>query len=278
MEKLIRIKVPKYIRSKKMKNKSVVVVLPIYQKKFDKNEILSLIQLRKKLFKKYDICIVTREDLSDTIKREPLLQGYGVKYLAPKFYDYQGYNLMCKSVDFYSYFKEYEYMLIYHTDALVFGNLVTYWTKKKYDYVGPPWFNKDKNGKLKLLGTGNGGISLRKIDSFIAINQKAQTCRGKIILFIKNILPSIPVLFHKALICRDYPRYHIGSRNEDLFYAYAAKQLNSNFKVAGYQDSLKFAFEKYPEYCFKENKNKLPFACHAFQKYNNLNFWLKKLK
>ncbi len=261
-----------------MGKKSVVVALPIYQKKFDKNEIISLIQLRKKLFKKYDICIVTREDLSDTVKNEPLLKGYKVKYLTPEFYGYQGYNCMSRDIGFYSYFKDYDYMLIYHTDALVFKNSLDYWIKKRYDYVGAPWFSKDKKGNLKLLGSGNGGVSLRKIKSFISINKKAQTLRGKTVLLIKNLLPSIPVLFHKAFICRDYPKYHVGCRNEDIFYAYVAKQLDPNFKVAGYRDSLKFAFEKYPEHCFRENKNKLPFACHAFQKHNNLEFWFKKIK
>lgn len=253
--------------------KSVVVVLPVYQKEFNKDELISLKVLRKRLYGKYEICIITHEGLVDTINKNKLFNGYKIKTFDNKFFTYQGYNKLLKSSFFYSAFKEFDYMLIYQTDCLVFGSSAGYWIDKNYDYVGSPWI-QEKKGKLSFDNSGNGGLSLRKIKTFIEITKKSKYLKWKLFLFLKNILPSIFVLLHKLFISRDYPRYHIGCRNEDIFFSHVSKQIFSNFRKAEIKDAISFSFEKYPEFCFKENDNKLPFGCHAWQKYNK-SFWEK---
>lgn len=253
---------------------SIGVILPIYKNKFNKEEIISLKKLRENLSRTYPIYIITHQEIIPNIKSNPLLRGYIIKKFDKKFFNYQGYNKLLKSEVFYNSFKNLNYILIYQTDCLVFRSSLEYWVNKKMDYVGSPWLKKDSSGKIKLLAVGNGGLSLRKISSFIKVTKKKKTPKNKLTLFFKNLIPSMPIIFHKLFINRDYPKYHLGCRNEDIFWSYAAKQLQPSFKVADYKDALKFSFEKYPRFCFNENNKKLPFGCHAWQKYDKA-FWKK---
>ena len=42
--------------------------------------------------------------------------------------------------------------------------------------------------------------------------------------------------------------------------------------------ALKFAFEVNPSYLYDINNEKLPFGCHAFEKYEYNTFWQKHIK
>lgn len=251
--------------------KNVAVVVPIYQKALSSTEKISLECLKEKLDGEYDIFISTHKELKETIKKNTLLKDYPLIFFPKKFFTYQGYNTLLKSPLFYSNFTNYRYILIYQPDCLVFKKSLNYWANKKIDYVGAPWFIKKKN-KPKLIGVGNGGLSLRKVSSFLRVSKLYSKRRIKLKIFIKNLLPSIFVLFHKLFISRNYPKYHVGCRNEDIFWSYAAKQISPDFTVADQDDALKFAFEKYPRLCFEKNGRQLPFGCHAFQKYD-FKFW-----
>lgn len=254
--------------------KKSVVVVPIYQKEFNSKELISLRCLRKKLYKKYEINIITFKENISYIKLNPLFKGYRIKIFNKRYFTYQGYNKLLKSSIFYESFNEFNYMLIYQTDCLIFEDSLEYWINKNYDYVGSPWIKKLRNGNFKMMGVGNGGLSLRNIKSFINICNLYKNPFQKIKIFFRNALPSIPTVFYKLVISRDYPKYHIGCRNEDIFFSYVSKQLDKGFKIASIGDALKFGFEKYPEFCYKKNKNKLPLGCHAWQKYNK-EFWKK---
>ncbi|MEM5831266.1 MAG: DUF5672 family protein [Candidatus Aenigmatarchaeota archaeon] len=253
---------------------NVAVVLPIYKSRLKTYEKLSLLSLKKQLSKKYEIYIITHKELTDFITKHPLLKKYKLIYFPKRFFTYQGYNSLLKSLPFYLAFKQFEYILIYQTDCLIFNNQLDYWLKKGYDYIGAPWFVKDKKNNYQFIGVGNGGFSLRKVSSFIKVLNNYKNFRIKLKIFLKNIFPSLRILLYKLCINRDYPKYHLGCRNEDVFWSFAAKQIVPSFRVASYSDALKFSFEKYPSFCFKENKNKLPLGCHGFQKYER-KFWAR---
>lgn len=55
--------------------------------------------------------------------------------------------------------------------------------------------------------------------------------------------------------------------NEDYFWAVIIANAFNNFRVAGVKDAIKFSFEVNPHILFKMNKNRLPFGCHAWEKY-----------
>ena len=164
-----------------------------------------------------------------------------------------GYNLLCKSKYFYKPFLEYDYMLLYQLDSFVFENTLFEWSNKGYDYIGAPWMNFDwfplkKMGLPNswidkiLFDVGNGGFSLRKIDTFYTI--------AKSLHFITQ-----RVKFH-----------------EDIWWTNVVNRIFPSFKIPKQQEALQFAFETDPEECYKLNLQKLPFGCHAWEKYG-IDFW-----
>ena len=50
------------------------------------------------------------------------------------------YSKLLLSSKFYERFSDYDYMLIYQLDCLIFSNDLKKWTDLNYDYIGAPWF------------------------------------------------------------------------------------------------------------------------------------------
>ena len=146
------------------------------------------------------------------------------------------------SKNFYERFLQYTYILIYQPDAFVFSNNLEYFCKLDYDYIGAPWLW----GEYKFLDTdhtawyvGNGGLSLRKTEKFLKMIDD-----------------------QKELI----------ERNIDAEDVFLATMANEDFRIAPIDIALQFSFETRVRECFKRNENKLPFGCHAWEKYD-LEFW-----
>ena len=57
-------------------------------------------------------------------------------------------------------------------------------------------------------------------------------------------------------------------RNEDYFWSDEAVHFYPEFKVASFEDGLRFAFEVAPRLCLELNGGKLPFGCHAWPRYD----------
>jgi hypothetical protein len=62
------------------------------------------------------------------------------------------------------------------------------------------------------------------------------------------------------------------SQHEDIFWGLFAKRNFDWFKVAPFEESRKFSIELNPRPLFRLNGDKLPFGCHAWQKYDP-EFW-----
>ena len=229
--------------------KQVVIALSIYQKTFTKDEIVSLKQLRKQLHKKYEICIYTHEDMLKYIKKEPLLQDYKMKIFPKKFFTYQGFNKLLKSQEFYSSFRDFEYMLIYHTDCLLFKDNLSDFCDKNYDYIGAPIFDDYTSKKVIFKFVGNGGLSLRKISSAIKVLENKKTPIKKLKWFIPHFLNLPKKLFNKFILKTDDPISSLLSRNEDIFWSCEAIKLYPSFKIASLEEACKFSIENGREKC-----------------------------
>ena len=92
---------------------------------------------------------------------------------------------------------------------------------------------------------GNGGLSLRRINSFI---EACERYENEIIRFRKHC------------------HHHY---NEDVFWAIIPR----NFKYPTAQEALGFAFDEKPELCYERNGQKLPFGCHGWSKERLYPFW-----
>ena len=167
-------------------------------------------------------------------------------------------------------------MLICQTDAYVFKNDLDFWISKNFDYIGAPWLDSKKiffNHKLRFLfnklkkslglkerlynhinQVGNGGFSLRNVDKFYNISKKESKT---IEHFIEN---------------KEKENYHI----EDVFWSLYVPQKYELIKP-DYQTAINFCVDRKPEIAFKYLNDKLPFACHGFNKKGVVKFWSKHI-
>ena len=179
-----------------------------------------------------------------------------------------GYNDMMMSKSFYQLFDDCEYILICQTDAWIFRDELEQWCDGGYDYIGAPWPKRrrysmpiisqylwlrrklfKRNGRLLrqdyFKKVGNGGLSLRRIDSFI---KACDTYAQRI----------------------EYFKSHTGTRyNEDWFWAL----IPTEFHYPTFEKSLGFSFDVNPKTCYHLSKNSLPFGCHGWFKKRNIEFW-----
>ncbi|MDR2057528.1 MAG: hypothetical protein LBP83_04470 [Dysgonamonadaceae bacterium] len=251
--------------------KIVKVVIPLYKSDLNNEELLSLKQCCA-ILSRYPIVIAKPESLNiDLLCRQyPQL---GIESFDDAFFkNLASYNRLMLSAEFYKRFLYYEYILIYQLDAYVFRDELELWCRKKYDYIGAPWIKraslwKDlKNRLRKLAGikekrpysaayykAGNGGFSLRRIQSFYEITMKETDC-------IRTYLHPV--------------EKHIRFKPEDIFWALEPQRLGYPFVTPDYKEALLFAFDKYPRLCFNITKT-IPFGCHAWNRRKSFTFWKK---
>ena len=227
----------------------VVVIIPVYQQSLNKNEQKSLAQCQK-ILGNYPIIFVAPEGLNTEYFQQ--ISHHQVRYFDPSYFQNTStYNQLLVSTKFYKCFTAFEFMLIYQLDAFVFTDQLKEWCEKGYDYVGSPQLtakhfgNKNFKNSITQPLVLNGGLSLRRINSFIK-------------------LLSVYHLFYTK-----WPS------NEDTLFSFYHKRawpLRFLFKLPTWQTALQFGFENDPEKCYELNHQQLPFGCHAWEKYNPA-FW-----
>ena len=229
--------------------KDVAVVIPVYKAKPSSSELKSFQQCLNVLGE-YPIVLIAPKGFDSRIYDQ--IAGKKLTYIhfdGKYFTSTKGYSELLLSNSFYKYFVSYTYILIYQLDAWVFRNELSSWCALGYDYIGAPWLEPPPitSGKKPIINlsnhlknrVGNGGFSLRKVKSHI-----------KWATWVSLIFKLIP-------------------KNEDILWS-----LFVPFKKPSHLKALAFAFEMDPEMSFKLNNNKIPFGCHAWEKYNP-EFWNK---
>ena len=265
-----------------------VIIIPIYKKELSAFEKASLIQCIK-ILKAYDVALICPVSL-DLENYDRIFKAYKKEYKIVRFEDKHfesifSYNLLMLSPFLYEQFLDYKYMLIYQLDAWVFEDKLEYWCNKDFDYIGAPWFDLE-NGFNLVEYSGNGGLSLRKVETmyqitsskpflkpdFETIYTKLKSKNKLLNFFIEPISMLISMFSKKYTPIRVSKKFN---RNEDTILSNDAKQLIPNLKVAKGNIALDFSFEGFPSRAYKLNNNKLPFGCHGFMKYEWDGFWRK---
>lgn len=267
MRHIVLVCINKDIASKQNKMKAIVVI-PVYQKELSKLELRSLKQAYQ-LLHAHPITIIKPAslDLSEITSQFPSLTT--TSFEDSFFQGIKGYNNLMLSSVFYERFLTYDYMLIYQLDAYIFRDELLDWCMKGYDYIGAPWLKKQiyrypgislimkyshmqkkKQGKISKQDlydkVGNGGFSLRKISSHY---QATIRYKNKIDKYLSH----------------NNNHFY----NEDVFWATEIPE----FQYPAPLEALHFAFDKYPSYCYKLTKGKLPFGCHAWYYRKMKRFW-----
>ncbi len=258
-----------------MAKKRVVIIIPTHRPNLTAEDKISLVHLKKYL-NKYDTFFVIPKNINSKAFTSA---GYKVKKVDINFFGtLRRVNEMFLNKKFYEIFKEYDFMLVYQLDALIFSNQLEKWLKSGYDFIAAPWFRpiigyfSHKQGYPS--SGANGGFCMRNIQKFIHvldIVDKSAT-RTSNNLSIRKLWFVLSILLgksHKIWLNAPATNYPF---NEDGFWSYEAPKYLSGFKVAPFKQSIRFSFEKFPRKCFKANHYLLPFGCHAWKKYDE-SFW-----
>lgn len=217
--------------------KEVAIVIPIYKEELLELESISLLQMTK-VFVDYDKFFV----MPFSLKKYPLVKEIERIWFDNKWFKNSScYSKLLMNTQFYEIFIQYKYILIYQLDAFVFEDKLKYFCDLDYDYIGAPWLCGLKiyhNYQYNILHVGNGGFSLR------------------------NVVKCIELIKQKQKFFQQYI-------NEDIFFSLGSSE---KFRVAPIRIALEFSFEREVRKCFELNENKLPFGCHAWERYD-LEFW-----
>jgi len=262
-------------------NKLVAVTVPLFNRpNLTDDEKISLKHLQQFLGH-YDKYLIAPKGLDMSIP------GFGIKRFGKEFFGSgMAHNKLLLSRGFYKTFSEYKFILNYHLDSLVFSDQLQWWCAQDYDFIGPPWikhqnapYGKELEGKV-----GNGGFSLRKVENFLKV-LGSRACAvspseywakyyGSRPLYVR--LWNLPKLWLKKMRIHNDVKWDISrvirNWNEEYFWTNYAGHYYPGFRIASVEEALKFAFECVPSYCFERNDARLPFGCHAWQKYDR-EFW-----
>ncbi len=253
----------------------VAIVTPCYKERLSNYEEISLRQLNIVLLAYPKVFFMPEGSSFGYIPHEKVDT---IHFKKEYFSDIHGYNRLLTSMEFYERFEEYEYILIAQPDTFVFSDQLVEWCQKKYDYVGAPWtfevsdysHTRDylpllhRYACLKkwrgLFGqdylVGNGGFSLRRVETFIRILRDFPQK-------IKEFSEWSGALRRQGVSAAE---------NEDNFWALFVPKFYKQFKIPKFKEALQFAFEVDPAYCYARNGQRLPFGCHDWAKHG-LDFW-----
>ena len=234
-------------------DKNVIIVVPVYKKKLDEDEKISLSQLFK-ILGNYDIAFVMPLGLNIEYE-ECVGQSYRIEYFDSEFFlSAKKYSRLCTSIGFYDRFREYKYMLIYQLDAFVFYDRLMEFCEKNYDYYGAMVPKVFWGGKESLVG--NGGFSLRNIQRTIELLKNKE-------LVDNEINRSLNEYWKKSL-----------SNNEDEYIVYLAHFLkNENYNICPNEVAYKFSVEYNIKGIYKDINNNIPFGCHRWARYKFSTWW-----
>jgi hypothetical protein len=266
-----------------------VIVVPLYKpfSRLDGSETASLRQLCEVLGK-HPVSLCGPGELDwqpylDFFREQGVEAGIQTfdKYY---FSGIEGYNRLMLDKSFYETYRSYSHILIYQTDAYVFEDQLLYWCSLPFDYIGAPWF-EEKNGISnpdKFIGVGNGGFSLRNVSSFLGVlGSKAPFYSlGQLYFEYRRYSPFMKMLRFPELLFRSLTgwknngeffaeRYKL---HEDIFWGIVVRDSKYAFRLPPASVAWKFSFEVMPALLFRKNEEKLPFGCHAWQKYES-EFW-----
>lgn len=245
-----------------MHNHLVAVTIPIYKDAINPDELMSLNQCIN-ILKDYPIIFFAPVGLNVDAYRQVCQDkiSFTIKFFEKHYFNnVAGYNQLMLSANFYKSFLRFKFILIYQLDAFVFKDDLEYWCYKNYDYIGAPFApNQNREDGVQFLkgysrlvtlannifstnhkvsNVGNGGFSLRKTATFYRL---LKLLKSKVTAWGKN--------------------------NEDVFFSYWGNILFPFFKLPIDEVAQHFSIEPSTGECFKKNGNKLPFGCHAFEKF-----------
>lgn len=218
------------------------------------------------------------------------LDGMRIIRFRPRYFgSAAAHGLLLMSKGFYKRFRNYEHVMFYHLDSLVFSDGLSEWCGKPYDYIGAPWFRCEDSPWVDRARVGNGGFALLRVSKAIeALEARRRYIRGSRWLdlhvmwtpdFLAKSMDRLSRRFPKSKLLerlvserRQFMDPASNNRNNDIFWSDMAKYYLPDFRVAPFHEGIRFAFEVSPRECLHMNGGKMPFGCHAWERYDR-SFW-----
>jgi hypothetical protein len=168
----------------------------------------------------------------------------------------KGYAALMVDSAFYRLFCEYEYVLIYQPDCLLFSDRLVDFCRLGFDYLAPLILGRSDGFWPDLDIVGVGGFSLRRVRSFLKVLDLLQQ----------------PQFQAEAVALNDRIQ-----RNgaEDMFWSLSACHVDPGFSVASPEVALAFGFEGDPRRSLQRAEGRQPFGCHHW---NRLPYFLWYLR
>ena len=252
-------------------NSPVCIAIPIYKAVLSASEQFSIAMCRRVL-STHPIKFIAPNHFADD--RPSYLQSDDelICFGTENFVNLRAYNSLLLSEEFWSRFSAFRYMLMYQPDSLVFRDELMKWVDTGLSYVGAPWL-KWIDGEAVAADIGNGGFSLRDIQAHLRVLRSSRVFLTKTVTYKGarhfHILAflylawsgsrlGLPIRWGRLLA--KLARIH-----EDVFWGMYAQCFEKRFLPAEPGVALRFAFDRFPEQCFRLAGHKLPFGCHAWQ-------------
>lgn len=243
--------------------KQFCIITPIYKETPDPIEIISLQRLNNIIGNKnYDVYFVTHNELNID-KYISLYPNAKISYFDKYFFQNTAtYSQLCMNYNLYSTYKEYEYLFIYQTDCYLLRDEFSLFCNG-YDYIGAPVCSTDcgwptvktVNGVQQYSPIiGNGGFSVRKIETFLDITDPNGDFRKSVQLTDELIKE---LLWEDLFICVELPKFY-------------------DINIAPLKVGYEFAWDMSVDVIYNYfNITKFPMCIHAWDK--NIRFWQDKL-
>lgn len=233
---------------------TVCICIPVYKTTIDEIDSFSLKQLEKICGSKYDKYLICPDNF-DYHEYEKILSLRDVVYFDEKYFKSTcTYSQLCVQYDFYKTFEAYDYMLIYQPDCLIFRDEIEDWCNMNYDYIGSPIVSKYSYwahfNRYNTPIVGNGGLSLRKISTFMDICDDNGEIKHE---FENKYFKFDDILIEDKFFC------------DDLSYVF-------DIDKPSWKRAALFAFDMNCDYLADVyNIKNLPMGCHAYDK--NIRYW-----
>ena len=235
------------------KKQQAAVVVPVYRETLSRTDKVALAQLQKVLGA-YPKIFMAPESL--TFDYGELGRGFSVERFPDEFFkSATTYSVLLLQQDFYRRFLDYDFILIYQTDAFVFSDRLQEFCAMGYDYIGAPVGRYVPLWHLLGARIGNGGLSLRRPAACLRmLEQHADWLREG------------AVLQDAFLAC------------EDAFFG-ACGVRDETFRVPDVRTALSFAVQDDLQHVFRRMEGGWrPFGCHAWTLSVEHGFWRKLIE
>lgn len=241
-----------------MNKDRLIIVIPVYNSTPKKTEIASLKHFGETYDWNYDVRFICPESFSVELINLyiKLINAPDDVYVQYKpypdsyFKSTKDYSRLMKSNSFYRDFVSYEYMMILQTDVWVTSiNKIDDFIDEGFDYIGAPILTNKKHWPSAPC-CGNGGLSLRKVQSFIEYTSD----------------DSLISRLNENPVWNDY---------EDVFFCEGiSKYLYIDMPT--WEDCSLFAYDMNPDILWERTNGHMPeIGIHAWPK--NIPFWKDKL-